>query len=401
MPHDGRLDEAERLARAGDLRGAIALWQEALGAAPENDHLLNRLGDAYARIGNDPRARDSWSRAAEQLALRGFHLKAIPILRKIQKLDPEDVALAERIADLWARARRVVEADAELRSLGEQLVRSGQLRRAVPVFRKIAEIDPSDVNSQITLAHVLSEIGSAAEAAECSANIAESLLAGGHAPEAIAQWRRAVELAPDVSGHRARLADVLVAAGDHDGAVAELRHLVRLRPDDAAVLVRLRGELLAAGRCAEAAKVFDDLAGLSPQNESTRLARAEQRLAAGDPEGAFDLLFPLAEKAAKRGNPLRAALLLARVAEAEPASVRALRAENAWLLAALEPEIERRREELDAVLAPAEESASLAAALAAAERSSGEPDAGTAAEGPSGDSRYDLVLELDADRAGD
>ena len=310
----------------------------------------------------------------------------------MQKLAPEEPELAERIAEAYARARRVVEADAELRAAGEQLVRSGQLRRAVPIFRKIAEIDPSDVNSQITLGHLLAETGDRAEAAECSRRIALAFEASGHPEEALAQWRHAVEIAPEAPPLREHFARALSIAGRHEEAVAELRILCRLRPRDPAPLEGLRRELLAAGHDAESDEVATELLELSPENESLSRARADLRLAEGKVEEAFDLLAPLAERSARRGDPLHAALLLAAVADADPPSVRSLRAEVAYLREVVAPAVAERRKEVADLFSSRQADSELADALAAAERGGSdlpEPEEATAA------GRYDLVLDVD------
>ena len=196
LPKDPRLDDGERHFQLAHYDRAVEIWEAALAASPANDHLLNRLGDAWARLGKDDSAAAFWERAARVAADQGFFLRAVPILRKVLKLHPKRLDVQERIAEFYARGQRDMEAQEELRALGEAYIQDGQLRRATAIFEKLADGDRGDINSHITLAHLYVEGGRSADAARCFVLLGRWLATHGHLADAPGYFRRAAELMP-------------------------------------------------------------------------------------------------------------------------------------------------------------------------------------------------------------
>jgi tetratricopeptide (TPR) repeat protein len=324
------VEQGENLFRLGRIEEAILTWKRALAANAEDDHLQNRIGDAYARLGLIEEASVSWERAAERLMLGGFHLKAVPILRKVLKLDPTRLDVQERIGDGYARAQRVIEADEELRLVGESYIQNGQIRRAIEVFQKIAANDPDDLNGQITLAHLLVEAGRPEEASRCHFLLARGMAASGHEKEAIGLLRKGVELDPRNEDALRLLADLLVRAGERGGAIETLERLLMIDADRIDVLSDLRNLCLATGRDEDAARLLERLSEIDPQSVRIRSEQARRKIEAGEIGEGYAILRPLADATARRGDPIRAVALLAPVIAADGNHVEALRASLAY-----------------------------------------------------------------------
>jgi tetratricopeptide (TPR) repeat protein len=98
----------------------------------------------------------------------------------------------------------------------------------------------------------------------------------------LADYRRAVELAPDLDAARLRLAGCLVALNRHVEAVEHYRRLRGDRPDDAEFLFGLSAGCQARGEHGEAAALLDRLLAFDPDNGPALLLRGRVAYALGN-----------------------------------------------------------------------------------------------------------------------
>jgi tetratricopeptide (TPR) repeat protein len=106
-----------------------------------------------------------------------------------------------------------------------------------------------------------------------------TLFAGGHAAEALPEYRTALELAGDGEPLLLReYADALAAAGQHADAVAQLARLVELDPDWADAWLALGNAQVRAGNTAEAVQSFTAYLARAPRRDAENVARIRATL---------------------------------------------------------------------------------------------------------------------------
>ena len=110
----------------------------------------------------------------------------------------------------------------------------------------------------------------------------------GDDPAALASFRRALELAPDLTEARDRLANVLMRAGRPADALDELDQVLARRPDDPAVRLRRAGAAMAAGRLETARSDLEQVLAQVPDDAEAhhRLGTVLERL--GEPRRAVE-----------------------------------------------------------------------------------------------------------------
>ncbi len=141
-----------------------------------------------------------------------------------------------------------------------ELMQKNQMREAVPSWRHVLQVDPTDGNAHYNLGYALADTGELTEAA--------------------AEYRKACELTPDRPVWYARLGLVLAQAGDVDEAIASYRKSVALDPSVAAVEADLGVELFKKGLTDEALEHLEKSVEVAPgfaegQNKfGTALAKA-------------------------------------------------------------------------------------------------------------------------------
>lgn len=98
----------DRLIAKGRYGRASRLLREQLAQRPTDVHLRQKLADTLALAGEPHEATRLLGPLVEELAAEGFLAKAIALVKKIQRIDPEHRGLEEKLAELAHRA----EADA-------------------------------------------------------------------------------------------------------------------------------------------------------------------------------------------------------------------------------------------------------------------------------------------------
>jgi len=103
-------NEIDRLIAKKKYGKAAARLREAVAANPDNHFLHQQLADTLARDGRTEDAVRMLEALAEKLASTGFATKAIAVLKKIKRIDPERPTIEARIAELVSLRREESEA---------------------------------------------------------------------------------------------------------------------------------------------------------------------------------------------------------------------------------------------------------------------------------------------------
>jgi Tfp pilus assembly protein PilF len=151
------------------------------------------------------------------------------------------------------------------------------------------QVFPTDPRGMAALRLVQYQAAVAAtDSAQSRYNLANALADLGHADEAIASYRRAVELEPAFALARFNLSGLLAARGDVDGAILELTRALESRPGYADAHLNL-GNLL--GRKGQAVAALAEFRAAVASDDRSALAHAALGLALEkqhDPAGAID-----------------------------------------------------------------------------------------------------------------
>ena len=131
VKRDKVLRDAEKLVQKGKLEQAIKEYEKVLKKFPDDTTTINRVGDLYGRIGQLKPAIKLYEEIAEHFTKDGFTTKAIAILKKIQRLDPQRLDVFERLAALYFEQGLVVEAKREYQILADWYVKNGDVQNAI------------------------------------------------------------------------------------------------------------------------------------------------------------------------------------------------------------------------------------------------------------------------------
>jgi len=193
------LSAAEKFVQQGKLQNAIAEYEKVLKHDTKDLTVNNTIGDLYARLGDLSKAIEFFKTVGDAYAAQGFTVKGIAMYKKIAKLQPS-VDSTLKLAELYTQQGLFNDARAQYLQVAEDFMKNGDLEQAVRLFQKVLEMDPENVPMRVKLAEVYVRLGKKKEAWEIFSAAAESLRARGSLAAAEDILKRMLVLDPG-NGH--------------------------------------------------------------------------------------------------------------------------------------------------------------------------------------------------------
>jgi tetratricopeptide (TPR) repeat protein len=278
------LSAAEKFVQQGKLPNAITEYEKVLKADPKDLTVMNTVGDLYSRLGNSEKAVECFKSVGDAYASQGFTVKAIAMYKKLSKLQ-SSLESVLRLAELYTQQGLFNDARAQYLQVAEEFLREGQLEQAVRIFQKTLEMDPENVAMRTRLAEVYVRLGKKTEAWQIFSAAAETLRAKGQLGPAEEILQRMITLDPGNGYALLMRGRNAFDAGDMAAAVECLEKVADLdtHPDGLRILLQA---YLQTGRLPEAGNLAAKL--LSVHNDiSAILSYADALIAAGQAEDAL------------------------------------------------------------------------------------------------------------------
>ncbi|GAC1436163.1 MAG: hypothetical protein NVS9B5_25800 [Terriglobales bacterium] len=190
------LSAAEKFVQQGKLPNAITEYEKVLKADPKDLTVMNTVGDLYARLGQNDKAVEAFKNVGDAYAGQGFTVKAIAMYKKLSKIRPS-LEGSLRLAELYTQQGLFNDSRAQYLQVAEEFLRAGELEQAVRIFQKTLEMDPENVAMRTRLAEVYVRLGKKTEAWQIFIAAAESLRAKGQLGPAEDILQRMLTLDPN------------------------------------------------------------------------------------------------------------------------------------------------------------------------------------------------------------
>lgn len=245
------LQNAQRYTAKGQLDNAIEEWQKLIAETPNDGNIYNTIGDLYLKKNAIKEAVAVYFKAAHAFHEAGFALKTIAVYKKIIKLAPERRDACLKLAELNAERGLISNAIEDYLNIAKQYTKEGDVAEALNVYRKIADLDPSNTQIRVKIGELCIKEGLKSEAVEEYLKAAEALQSQFKKREAEEIYQRALQLDPK---------NVKAQAG-----IAELRGTAPVHQEtDALSQV---DTLVSANQLGEAEQILRDAIKTSPKPE--------------------------------------------------------------------------------------------------------------------------------------
>src|SRR5204863_9796586 len=139
------------------------------------------------------------------------------------------------------------------------------------VLKKMADIDPGDLKIRSKLADLYTREGNSSRAVDEHVAIADELTKKGHLAEALQVLEKGLKLDAKSSRLRLELGKVHLVQKNFDKAAKYLEEAVEASPNNVEVMARLGEAYLGSRKVEEAEGLFRRLIDLNPADEEARV----------------------------------------------------------------------------------------------------------------------------------
>ena len=305
------LEQARTFINEGKFDRAIREYEKILLVDPQDLRVKLRVAELYTKRKQISEAIRIYREVADAYSQEGFYLKAVTVYKNVLRLNPSLIEINEQLGELYEKMGLTSDAIRQYDILASALDLKGEVGRVLDIRSRIVELNPKDGAARIRLAELYQREGKTDEAIDQYEEYAKQLEeAGKHTSKLADLYEKILSYRPERQDMMRRLIAIYEELHDYKGALKWLeqgKDFVEQDPD----LLSLQATIYASHN----------------QNETARskfMLLADLYKEAGNAEGALDaycevlILFPDEEEhLSKRIEELRAGALPEVVARAQ------------------------------------------------------------------------------------
>lgn len=254
------LANAQKYVQRGAFDKAIREYQRLLEEDPKDVRTLLRIGDLHARRGDSPSAARTYERVALTYSEQGFYQKSVAVYKQILKVDPAQVEINQKLAELYQQLGLLSNAMEQYQVLAAHYDRQGRSRETIGIYQRLVQMDPENVASRVKLAELFSRENRTEDSVVEFEKACEQLILQSRQDDYIKVAERLLFLDPSKLGETRRLAKVYLDRGDTKRALAKLQVCFKAEPRDLETLTHLAETFRALGQLPKSVSVWKELA---------------------------------------------------------------------------------------------------------------------------------------------
>lgn len=262
---------AEKFLTQGKILPAITEYRKIVAADTDDFTALNMLGDLYVRVSKNAEAIECFARIANHYREQGFNLKAIAMLKKIDRLQPANPDIAYQLGTLYEAQGLAVEARAQYLVVADFYTAAGEVRKTLEILHRVADLDPHNVETRLKLAEGYIRENMPGPAGDAFTEAGRHLSTRGNYERALVAYKRALDIAPFDHEAWSGFVAAHTALNSADEAAAALRALGVLEAQDIELIALLAQAYLADENAPQAEAVVDVLLRLEPSSYTRML----------------------------------------------------------------------------------------------------------------------------------
>lgn len=227
---DKLLTDAQKFLQKGQADKAISCYQEALTVDPGDQRLRQRLAELFAKCRRMDESRKEFEAIGRNLSANGFYLKAIAVYKQIEKLFPDDIGIALTLAELNEKHGLSANALSEYKRAYDCFESQQNYAEALKALEAMQRIDAHNPNIKLKYAEVLFQQGKVDEALEAFRALALLLVERRDEVAFTKLTERIGQLFPDKPDFSCSVIEKKINDGSADQAAALLQSLIKANP---------------------------------------------------------------------------------------------------------------------------------------------------------------------------
>lgn len=138
----------------GDYAKAVNEYKKVLDLEPGNASTYNFIGDAYVKLSNIGEAVSNYLGAVNGYSTDALYNNAIAVCKKILRINKDDPEVYKTLGDLYIQQGLVNEAITNLLEYAERKIKQGKADEAFPIYHQIVELNPQNLAVRSKLAEM-------------------------------------------------------------------------------------------------------------------------------------------------------------------------------------------------------------------------------------------------------
>jgi len=261
---------AQKALQKGDIDQAIYEYQGALKYEPEDLQIHNVLGDLFTRKNRIQEAIKEYMLVAEKLREKGFFLKAVALYKKVSRLDPKLPGPYEKMAELYLDLKLPAEARSNYQWAIDYYLGLKNNRKVIEIFRKLCDLEPENITMLTKLAQMCVDEGMNIEASVEYLTIGVEYFRKNGMKEAAAFFEKATEQNPVCFTGYKWLGKCYFSEGEVGKAITLIEKSLSINPNDLDSLMLLAKSFYRAGLDNKTIDAFEKILNLDPSLTTIR-----------------------------------------------------------------------------------------------------------------------------------
>ncbi|MDD2850428.1 MAG: tetratricopeptide repeat protein [Desulfuromonadaceae bacterium] len=227
---DKLLEDAQKLVARGQFDKAARIYEQIIALDPTTTNLRQKRAELLIKCGQHDEARQEFETIGKHFTNNGFYQKAIAVYKQLQKHFPHDLTLTLTLAELNAKHGLVANSLSEYKRVYEFYEKEGSASAALNILVRMQDVDPQNIPIKLKLADVLFQQGKANEAYTTFSKTASLVLERGDNATLATIITRIQQLFPDKSDVLLGILSEQVNQGNAASAIDKIQNLLRSDP---------------------------------------------------------------------------------------------------------------------------------------------------------------------------
>ncbi len=281
------IESATKLIAKGAFDKAAKEYQRVLEMDPDDVRVLQKLAELYQKMNRKSDAADCFEKVARTYSQQGFYLKAVALYKQVLKVI-DRIEVNVRLAELYQQLGLVGDATKEWQTVATHYEKAGDTKASLDTLKKLVDLDPDNVAARIRLGEQYARQDNLIEAVAELRRAAQYLQRNGRQDDYLRVAERISHLDQNDLGLAKELAEHYLGRGDSKRALAKLQICFKANPRELATLQMLARAFQDLGQVSKTVSVMKELARVhldSGRNEEARRTYVQaQELAPDDAE---------------------------------------------------------------------------------------------------------------------
>jgi len=229
---DKLLESAQKNLKKKQIAKAIKDYAKIVELDPVDIRSRQKLAELYVRTNKNTEAYEQYEAVAKYFSTNGFYLKAIAIYKQMQRLDPGQIALFNRLAELNEKQGLTGNALSEYRNLVDYYGRNGMIADEIKTLEKMRDIDLNNLNIRVKLAEIYARNERKDEGYSELESVLEILSEKGDFDKILRLYKMFLPFYPNNKELQMGLALAFFEKSDFGRGVTILEKLIKDKPED-------------------------------------------------------------------------------------------------------------------------------------------------------------------------